>query len=198
MRLVFATRNQDKIVELHHALEGLFLDIRSAADFPGVPEVEETGATLEENALVKARAVHEATGEVSLADDTGLEVDALEGAPGVRSGRFAGPRATYEENVAKLLSLMKDVREERRAARFRTIIAIVFPGGREELAEGICEGRILTRRCGSGGFGYDPVFYVLEADRTFAQMTLEEKGRLSHRGIAMQHAARILAVHLGE
>jgi XTP/dITP diphosphohydrolase len=191
--LVFASRNPDKITELAHALEGLPCEVRGAAEFPQAPEVEETGATLEENALLKARAVCRATGELTLADDTGLEVEALDGAPGVASARFAGPEQDYERNLTKLLERMAAVPVGRRGARFRTVVALCFPDGREVLAEGVCAGEILTRRRGSGGFGYDPVFYVPEAGKTFAEMSLQEKGRISHRGRAMARAREILA-----
>jgi XTP/dITP diphosphohydrolase len=190
--LVFATRNPYKLIELRHALAGLPLEIRAAGDFPQVPEVEETGATLRENALLKARAVHAATGELALADDTGLEVDALDGAPGVASARFAGPEQDYERNLALLLERMRGVPGSRRGARFRTVIAIHFPDGREACAEGLCEGCILEERRGSGGFGYDPVFLVPELGRTFAELSLAEKDAVSHRGRAMRAARRIL------
>ncbi len=193
MLLVFASRNPDKIAELKHALADLPCRVSSAADFPQVPEVEETGQTLEENALLKARAVCRATGELALADDTGLEVDVLDGAPGVASGRFAGPEQDYERNLVKLLELLTGVPESKRGARFRTVIALCFPDGREELAEGVCPGTILTERRGRGGFGYDPVFFVPQAGKTFAEMSLAEKGCISHRGRAMARAREILA-----
>jgi XTP/dITP diphosphohydrolase len=196
MLLVVASRNRDKLVELRHALAGLALEVRGAADFPGVPEVEETGRTLRENALLKARAVSRATGRLALADDTGLEVDALGGEPGVHSGRYAGPEQDYAHNLAKLLDRMAGVPAARRGARFRTVAAIVFPDGRAEVVEGVCEGRILESPRGTGGFGYDPVFLVPETGRTFAEMTLEEKNRASHRGRAMRAARAILEAYV--
>jgi len=196
MLLVVASRNRDKLVELCHALAGLALEIRSAAEFPEVPEVAETGSTLEENALLKARAVHEATGALALADDTGLEVDALGGAPGVESARFAGPEQSYARNVEKLLTLMAGVPDERRHARFRTVIALRFPGGMEETVEGVCEGTILRERRGGGGFGYDPLFFVPALGKTFAELTLDEKNRVSHRGRAMRKVHALLVARL--
>jgi len=196
MLLIFASRNPHKIAELGHALQGLPLAVRSAADFPAVPEVEETGATLAENAFLKARAVHAATGELSLADDTGLEVDALGGAPGVESARFAGPEQDYARNLEKLLQTMRAIPDEQRGARFRTVIAILFPDGSSAQAEGVCAGRILRERRGTSGFGYDPIFFLPEQQRTFAEMTLEEKNLVSHRGRAMQAARKILAARL--
>ena len=192
MLLIVASRNPDKIAELRHALAGLDLEVRSVADYPAVPEVEESGMTLAENALLKARAVFRATGALSLADDTGLEVDALGGAPGVHSGRYAGPDQNYARNLAKLLDRMAGVPADRRGARFRTVAAIVFPDGREALVEGVCEGRILETPRGAGGFGYDPVFLVPEIGLTFAELSLEQKDRLSHRGRAMRAAREIL------
>jgi XTP/dITP diphosphohydrolase len=196
MLLVVGSRNRDKLAELRHALAGLPLEVRSAADFPEVPEVEETGATLEENALLKARAVHRATRGLALADDTGLEVAALDGAPGVRSGRFAGPDQDYARNLAKLLSMMTGVAAADRGARFRTAVAIVFPDGRERVVEGVCAGTIAEAPRGAGGFGYDPVFLVPEAGKTFAEMGLDEKDRISHRGRAMRAARAILEDYL--
>lgn len=146
------------------------------------PDVEETGETLEENALIKARAVVEATGLPSIADDTGLEVEALAGEPGVHTARFAGPDATYDDNVARMLEVMEGVAN--RAARFRTVVALVFPDGVETLAEGSVEGVITEVRRGSGGFGYDPVFEV--NGRTLAEMTAGEKSELSHRARAIR------------
>jgi len=198
VQLVFASRNRDKIAELSHALEGLPFDVCGAADFPEVPDVEETGATLEENALLKVRAVHAATRALCLADDTGLEVDALDGAPGVYSARFAGPGQTYAKNLEKLIRVLEGCPAARRTARFRTVVAIAFPDGREETTEGVCEGRILDHRQGDGGFGYDPVFYHPESGKTFAEMGLEEKGKVSHRGLAMARAREILVRWLAE
>ncbi|MBP6875933.1 MAG: XTP/dITP diphosphatase [Candidatus Eisenbacteria bacterium] len=193
MRLLVASRNRDKIAELRHALRGLDLEITSALEWPGVAEVEETGATLEENALLKARAVQRATGEAALADDTGLEVDALNGAPGVASARFAGPEQSYARNLDKLLGLMQAVPLPRRTARFRTVAALRLPDGREWVLEGVCEGTILPERRGTSGFGYDPVFFVPALGKTFAELTLDEKNEISHRGRAMRKVHELLA-----
>ncbi len=146
------------------------------------PDVEETGETLEENALIKARAVVEATGLPSIADDTGLEVEALDGEPGVHAARFAGPDATYDDNVTRMLEVMEEVGN--RVARFRTVVALAFPDGVEIVAEGWVDGVIIEVRRGSGGFGYDPVFEV--AGRTLAEMTAEDKNELSHRARAIR------------
>lgn len=179
-RLVVASKNQDKIAEVEAVLSGLGLvgEIVRGLDWP---DVDETGATLEENALLKARAVATATGLPALADDTGLEVAALDGAPGVETARYAGPDASYADNVDKLLDEMDGVEE--RQARFRTVIAVVTPEGEEWVADGALEGRISSEVRGDQGFGYDPVFEVDE--RTLGEMSAEEKNRISHRARAL-------------
>lgn len=183
-RLVIASKNQDKIVEIEAVLveTGLADEIVRGLDWE---DVEETGATLEENALLKARAVTEATGLPAMADDTGLEVAALNGAPGVQTARFAGEGARYEDNVAKMLEVMRD--QVDRSARFRTVVALVFPDGVEILAEGTVDGVITEEQRGEDGFGYDPVFEV--DGRTLGEMGVEEKNRLSHRARAVRALA---------
>ena len=193
MNLVLATNNRDKVRELRHALDGLPVRILTPDDYPGLPEVVEDGATLEENSLKKARALCEATGLPAVADDTGLEVDALDGAPGVYSSRFAGPDVSYEENVRELLRRMKGVPKSKRTARFRCVIALVEPGGAEVLVDGVCEGTILDEPRGAGGFGYDPVFLIPSRGRTFAELSVEEKNEISHRGLAMARMRRVLS-----
>jgi XTP/dITP diphosphohydrolase len=184
-RLVVASKNPDKIGEIESVLGGLGLVDEIVRDVEW-PDVEETGATLEENALLKARAVAHTTNLPALADDTGLEVEALNRAPGVRTGRFAGPNATYHENVDLLLSKL-DGREDR-SARFRTVMALVVPTGPTFVAEGIVEGHIGEFRRGDSGFGYDPVFVV--GSRTLAEMSAEEKNLIGHRGRALRELAR--------
>ena len=153
-------------------------------DFPQIGDIEETGTTLLENSLIKARSVHQITGLPSLADDTGLEVDALGGAPGVYSARFAGENPTYEDNVNKLLSKLDGVSAEKRTARFRTVIAFV-EDKTELFAEGIIEGLITVEPRGYGGFGYDPVFLPTTEGKTFSEMSQERKNQISHRGRAL-------------
>lgn len=196
--LLLATRNQDKIKEISAALAGLPLELKSALDFSELPEVEETGSTLKENAFLKARAFFLATGLPTLADDTGLEIDALGGAPGVFSSRFAGPAATYAENVARVLEEMKGIRAKERKARFRCVLALVFSPADERRAEGVLEGSITVVPIGTGGFGYDPIFYVPELERTLAELSLERKNRISHRGRALEKARTILAEWAGD
>lgn len=188
-RLAVASKNPDKIKEIEEVLGqiGLADEIVQGLDWP---DVEETGETLEKNALIKARAVMKATGLPAIADDTGLEVEALGGEPGVHTARFAGPDATYDENVALMLEVMEGVSD--RAARFRTVVALVFPDGVEVVAEGSVEGVITKSRQGSSGFGYDPVFEV--EGRTLAEMTPEEKNQLSHRARAIRELGEALGL----
>ena len=189
MRLVFATHNQHKVAELAALLpsgiELISLDEAGISD-----EIVENGATLEDNALIKARYVHKRLGLPCFADDTGLEVEALGGAPGVRSARYAGEPVSHDRNIDKLLSQMQGVAN--RQARFRTVIALICKG-QEYLFEGIVEGVITTTRQGSEGFGYDPVFLPNGFNRTFAQMSLERKNSISHRGRAVDKLIAFLS-----
>ncbi len=184
-RLVIASKNPDKIAEIEAVLVGMGLvgEVVRGLEWPDVDETEDT---LAGNALLKARAVRRATGLAALADDTGLEVEALDGAPGVHTARFAGPDATYADNVAMMLSTMEGV--ENRAARFVTVMALV--GDTELVAEGVLEGRIALSPRGSNGFGYDPVFEV--DHRTLAEIPTGEKNRLSHRARALENLAVML------
>ena len=186
-RLVVASANPHKIAEVEEIWEELGLGSRIVRGLSW-EDVEETGETLEENALIKARAVADVTGLPSLADDTGLEVDALGGRPGVRSARYAGEGATYQENVALLLTEMAGRGD--RSARFRTVAALVWPSGRFLVAEGVLEGRITTDARGEAGFGYDSVFEV--GDRTLAEITPTQKNRISHRRRALRALADLL------
>jgi XTP/dITP diphosphohydrolase len=187
--LVLATSNPDKVREIAEIL-GTEVKLHPRPGYVG--EVDETGETLLDNARLKARALQEATGLPAVADDTGLEVDDLGGAPGVRSSRYAGPSASYTDNVDKLLLALRGFEAPRRA-RFRTVALVAWPGGEETVAEGVVEGTIAPEARGSGGFGYDPVFIPAEGGgRTFAEMDLDEKNAISHRG----RAFRLLALRL--
>jgi XTP/dITP diphosphohydrolase len=188
-RFVLATANPDKAREIAAILgTSLTLSPRPSS----VPEVEETGETLLDNARLKARALVVATGEPAIADDTGLEVDVLDGQPGVHSSRYAGDGASYADNVAKLLEALAGTSSSRRA-RFRTVAVAVWPDGREVAVEGVVDGTIASESRGAGGFGYDPLFIPAEGDgRTFAEMTAAEKHRLSHRGRAFRALAERL------
>jgi XTP/dITP diphosphohydrolase len=190
VRVVLATANADKAREIEALLDGFEVVPRPA----DAPDVEETEDTLEGNARLKARALSLLTGEVAVADDTGLEVAALGGRPGVRAARYAGEGASYADNVTKLLEEL--AREQNRRARFRTVALAWFPDGREVVCEGTVDGRIAGVPRGDGGFGYDPVFVPEGGDgRTFGEMTTREKERLSHRGRAFRAlAARLRAV----
>ena len=186
-RFVLATANPDKAAEIGAILGP---DVELVARPASVGEVEETGDTLEENARIKARALVEATGLPAIADDTGLEVDALGGRPGVHSSRFAGEGATYAQNVAKILADMRGTAE--RSARFRTVALALWPDGRELLAQGEVRGRITEQARGDDGFGYDPVFEPEGDHRTFAEMTAAEKNAISHRGRAFRALGAML------
>jgi XTP/dITP diphosphohydrolase len=189
-RIVLASANPNKAVEIA-AILGDAVDLEPRPE--DVPDVVEDGDTLEANARLKAEAIVEATGASALADDTGLEVDALGGAPGVRSARFAGEEATSVDNVAHLLASLDGVAESERTARFRTVALLRHPDGGELAVEGVVEGHITTEPRGGGGFGYDPVFVPDEGGgRTFAELTSDEKHAISHRGRAFRAIARRL------
>jgi XTP/dITP diphosphohydrolase len=186
VQLVVATRNKKKIQEIKRILEGMPVELLTLDDFPGCPEVLEDADSFRGNAMKKASAVAHFTKKPALSDDSGLEVYALHGAPGVLSARYAGEDADDRKNLDKLLSEMQDVEENRRGACFVCCIALAFPDGREETFEGRREGRIGRKPRGSNGFGYDPVFYPEGQERTFAEMTSDEKDALSHRGMALR------------
>ncbi|MBI4401326.1 MAG: XTP/dITP diphosphatase [Nitrospirae bacterium] len=190
--LVLATRNPHKGTELAALLEDLGIRIRTLAEFPDAPEVVEEGKTCEANAVKKAVAVARHTGLPAVADDTGLEVEALGGRPGVHAARYAGEGATYEDNWRKLLRELEGVPWERRRARFITVAAIATPSGKVEVVEGVLEGLIAEAPAGGQGFGYDPVFLVPELSKTLAQLTAEEKNRVSHRAGAFARMREIL------
>ena len=190
--ILLATRNPDKVRELAALLGDLGIRIRTLADFPTAPEVEEDGTTCEANALKKAREIALATGLPSVADDTGLEVDALGGRPGVFAARYAGEDASYEDNCRKLLKELAGVPPARRTARFLTVAALAMPGGHARVATGTLVGVIAERCVGSQGFGYDPVLLLPELGRTLAELTAEEKNRISHRAKAFRAMADIL------
>ena len=184
MKLIIATRNAGKVREFKRMLEDLPVEILSAAEAGVVGEAEETGGSCEENACLKAAAVARQTGEIAVADDSGICVDALGGAPGIYSARYAGDHGDDKANNDKLLGALQGVPEERRGAHFACAIACVHPDGRSFTVLGRCEGRIGFAPAGSGGFGYDPIFY--RDGVSFGEMTPEEKDRVSHRGQALR------------
>jgi XTP/dITP diphosphohydrolase len=190
--LLIATNNRHKVREIRRILGRLPRRLLGLDAFPPARPVRETGRTLAANALLKARDAVRRTGLPALADDTGLEVKALRGAPGVYSARYAGPGCSYDDNNRKLLRALRRVPPSRRAAAFRTVVALVFPGGKYRLFEGRCPGVILPERRGTNGFGYDPVFRPRGEKRSFAEMSLAAKNRISHRSKAFRRAAAYL------
>jgi XTP/dITP diphosphohydrolase len=192
-RVVLATRNAHKVVELRRILStaGLDVELVGIDAYPQVPEVPETGATFEDNALLKARAVAQATGEIAVADDSGLAVDALNGMPGVLSARWAGVHGSHSDqaNLRLVLAQTSDVPAERRGASFECAAAAVFPDGRELVVRGRLAGSIVSTPRGSNGFGYDPIFLPTDGDRTTAELSADEKDAISHRGVAFRALA---------
>ena len=196
--VVIASTNPGKIAEVRQIMAGLPLVLLTSDDVGGWPEIEETGDTYLANALLKARAVAALTGKAALADDSGIEVDALDGAPGVRSARFSGEQASDEDNNAKLIESLDSVPSERRGARYRCVAVLVTPDGEEIAGIGSCEGRIGFEPRGTGGFGYDPWFIPERESRTMAELTAEEKHAISHRGKALRGLADKLRDLRGE
>ncbi|MBN2702856.1 MAG: XTP/dITP diphosphatase [Pontiellaceae bacterium] len=186
LKLVIATRNAHKLEEIQAIFDFANLEVLSAFDFPDIPDVIEDGETLEENATKKATEIAAATGCWTLADDSGLEVDALDGAPGVYSARYAGEHVSYADNNVKLLRELAD--KEDRSARFRTVIALSDPEGNVKLVSGECAGTIIEEGRGANGFGYDPLFVPNGYSETFAELSSEVKNRISHRANALQKA----------
>ena len=189
-KLVLATGNEGKKKEIEYLLRDFDLEIYSLRDFDGLPEVDEDQPTLEGNAEKKARVIHELVGMPTLADDTGLEVDALGGRPGVYSARYAGEDGNADANRELLLKEMAN--QSNRVARFRTVLAY-YINGEKYLFEGVCEGEIIDSERGIGGFGYDPVFVPENSEMTFAEMSVEEKNTISHRGKALRKFAHYLS-----
>jgi len=190
--VIVATRNRGKTREIREALKGLGVRIRSLSDFSNVPEIEENGKTFVDNALKKARYYTKYFGKVTLADDSGLEVDFLKGLPGIYSARYAGEKASSQENNEKLLREMERVPISKRGARFKCVIAVVSPDGGEILAEGVCRGRIGFGEKGRRGFGYDPLFILPNYGKTMAQLSLKEKNKISHRGKALRKIRKMI------
>ena len=191
-KLLIATRNTGKLGELTDLLGDVPFDLVSLNDLGINVEVEETGDTFEENAALKAETYAQLSGLPTLADDSGLEVDALGGEPGVRSARYAGDDATDADRIAFLLRKLENVPQERWSASFRCVIALAWPGELTEFHPGACEGMIVPEPRGTNGFGYDPVFLFPKMNRTMAELTADEKNRLSHRSVAAQSAAKSL------
>jgi XTP/dITP diphosphohydrolase len=199
--LVIATRNQGKVREMRALLRQLMprikdITLASLRDFPDAPAIEESGATFHENARIKALTIAAHTGCLTLGDDSGLEVDALGGAPGVYSARYAGPHARDDENNQKLLAALRTVPPDRRSARFVCVIALALPDNVLGLFEGVCHGVIGAEPRGSNGFGYDPLFVKTDYGKTFAELSHSVKNRISHRALAVEKAAVMLERYL--
>jgi XTP/dITP diphosphohydrolase len=185
IEIVVATNNPHKYDEISAILNGLPVRLIPLSAYPDAPELKEEGATYAENAVQKALTVARFTGKWALGDDTGLEVDALDGRPGLYSARFAGEGVSFSDNKRKLLRLMESVPTEKRTATFRTVLALVAPSGKSQVVEGFLRGRIAEEESGGGGFGYDALFYLPELGKTYAELTAEEKNRISHRARAV-------------
>jgi XTP/dITP diphosphohydrolase len=193
MKLIIATKNNNKIIEIKEKFSDFTeLEIVSLTDFRDLPDVIEDGLTFEANALQKAHAYSQFTGETVLSDDSGLEIDALSGEPGVRSARYSGEKASDRENNNLVLMKLRNVPDNERTARFVCVIAIVQPNGSQYTVKGTCNGIITNKKAGSNGFGYDPIFYLPQLKKTMAELTLEEKNKISHRAEALTKANEIL------
>lgn len=196
MKLIIATKNRGKQIEIEKILgehAGLPLQIQSLLDLPNTPDVIEDGTTFEANALKKAREIGRWSGEATLADDSGIVVPALGGEPGIHSARYAGEKATDEDNLQKLIHEVQKIPPGNRQAYYSCVMALVLPDGREWTTEGRCEGEILLEKRGTGGFGYDPIFYLPEFGKTMAELPLKIKNKLSHRGRALSKMLKVCA-----
>ncbi|MFN8557626.1 MAG: RdgB/HAM1 family non-canonical purine NTP pyrophosphatase [Dehalococcoidia bacterium] len=192
MRKLLATNNAGKVREFRALLSGCGWDLVTPAEAGLALEVEETGTTYVANARLKATAFAQAAGIAAIADDSGLEVDALDGAPGVYSARYAGQDTTHADKIVALLDAVQGVPEAERTGRFRAVLVAALPDGRERVAEGVCEGRIGHAPRGEGGFGYDPIFVIGDGLLTMAEISSEEKNRISHRAVAARAMCRML------
>ncbi len=183
--IIIATKNKGKVKDFEALLSKRGIQVKSLHDFPEMPDVEETGSTFEENAILKAEAISRKMGRTVIADDSGLIVDYLDGRPGVYSARYAGEEKNDRANLEKVLSELEGVPDEERTARFYCVLAVSVPGEKPKVAEGTCEGKIGREPMGTHGFGYDPIFIVDEKNKTMGQLTKEEKNKISHRAAAM-------------
>lgn len=196
MKLLIATRNPGKLKEIQELLGNLPCEVVSLADFPEVPEHEETGASYTENAAMKARAASEATGLWTLADDSGLEVEALGGEPGVRSRRYEGEETPFPVKMRKLLGRLQGIRGKGRKATFRCVVAVANPSAGVTVCQGECKGEIAEEMRGENGFGFDPIFFYPPFGKTFGELAPEEKNRVSHRAMAMRKAKEVILERL--
>ncbi len=194
MKLVLATRNQGKVREIGEILRDQNeIELLSLRNYPDAPDVVEDGKTYEENAIKKAAALAEHTGHLTIGDDSGLAVDALDGAPGIRSARYAGENASDQDRIDKLLDALQNVPDDRRSGRFICAVAVADPLAQVQVVRGVCEGRIIRTSRGESGFGYDPVFVPVGYDKTFAELGDEIKNQISHRAKALDKARKLLS-----
>ena len=191
-KIIFATTNKNKIREVNMMMEGFDVELIPMSDMGIDVEIEETGTTFEENAIIKAKAICDMTGEIALADDSGLEVDYLDGAPGVYSSRFLGEDTPYEIKNDYIIEKLKDAKGKERSARFACAMAMVFPDGDVETCYGTIEGLIGYEQKGTNGFGYDPIVYVPEYEMTTGEMTPQLKNSISHRGKALEQMKEVM------
>lgn len=196
-KVLIASKNEGKIKEFRKMLAPYGTEVLSLNDLPDAPNVEETGATFQENARLKAEAIAERYQCLAIADDSGLAVDALGGRPGICSARYAGEEKDDRKNIEKVLKELEDVPMNERSARFVCVLAVSRPGSETVFAEGECRGLITTAPRGEGGFGYDPIFYIPEMNKTFAELTSEEKNAISHRARALKNLEKLLPELLG-
>jgi XTP/dITP diphosphohydrolase len=190
--LILATGNKHKVEEMKEILKCLYIKVITMISFLEYPNTKEDGSTFEENAIKKAKEAAKFFGKWTIADDSGLEVDYLNGGPGVCSARYAGENCSYDDNNKKLLSVLNGLPQEKRTAKFRTVIAISSPDGKISLAEGEVFGIIATQTLGNNGFGYDPLFYIPKYGKTFAELSADTKNSISHRALALQKAKEII------
>jgi len=191
-QVIIATKNKGKVNEFEALFASLDVEILTLLDMDDAPDVEETGTSFEENATIKAEAISKMSGKIVIADDSGLVIDELDGRPGIFSARYAGENKNDEANIDKVLLEMKEVPEEKRTARFFCALAISGPNMKTAVVTGKCEGKILNERRGTNGFGYDPIFYVIEAGKSMADLSSDEKNKISHRASAMNNMKPVI------
>lgn len=196
--VLIATNNKGKKKDFEALFDPFGIQVLTLKDLDTAIDVEETGTTFEENAILKAETVARLLNKIVIADDSGLEIDALDGAPGVYSARYAGKESTDDENINKALHALKDVAKEHRTARFRCVLAVAGPTIETVVFSGSCEGEITTERRGENGFGYDPIFYIPSKKHTMAELTTQEKSAISHRGMALRKLQEELKVLIEE
>ncbi|OCA92368.1 XTP/dITP diphosphatase [Pseudobacillus wudalianchiensis] len=196
-KVIIATKNEGKAKEFSSLFAEYGIEVQTLLDYPSLPDVEETGHTFEENAVLKAEAIANETGQLVIADDSGLSIDALDGRPGVYSARYAGVKKDDEANIQKVLAELKGVPEEKRTARFHCVLAIARPGEKTVTVSGSCEGKITSEKQGANGFGYDPIFWMEGFKKTMAELQPEEKNSVSHRGGAMKKLGALLPEIMG-